>query len=131
MKLIQSSERPDDEPRWRVVELLNDADPLMLAPTLGSVDRVDLSFPKFSDGRAFSQAWLLRRRLRFQGVIRATGDVLVDQLLQMQRSGLSEAVLREDQDLELGQRLMQQFTGFYQGDVIDPTPRFATPLTGT
>jgi uncharacterized protein (DUF934 family) len=41
---------------------------------------VELHFPKFTDGRAYSQAFLLRRRLGFSGEIRAIGDVLVDQL---------------------------------------------------
>ena len=66
--------------------------------SLDGVERIDLHFPKFTDGRAFSQAFLLRRRLGFQGDIRATGDVLIDQLVQMQRTGFSSAVLREGKD---------------------------------
>ena len=68
-----------------VLELANDTNPA--TQTLQGVDRIHLHFPKFTDGRAYSQAYLLRRRLGFTGDIRATGDVLVDQLLQMQRSG--------------------------------------------
>jgi uncharacterized protein (DUF934 family) len=124
MKLIQKNDLPDTPEDLRVIELANDADPLLLVDTLKEVDRVDLNFPKFTDGRAFSQAWLLRRRLRYQGTIRATGDVLIDQLLQMQRTGFSEAVLREDQDAAHGQSLLQHFDGFYQGDVTEPRPRF-------
>jgi len=63
----------------------------VLALSLEGVQRIDLHFPKFADGRAFSQAVLLRRRLGFKGTIRATGDVLIDQLVQMQRCGFSEA----------------------------------------
>lgn len=100
----------------------------VLTLTLDGVQRVDLHFPKFSDGRAFSQAVLLRRRLGFQGVIRATGDVLIDQLVQMQRCGFSEAVLREDQDLAHGERLLRLFSGFYQGDQLIPQPLFARPV---
>jgi len=74
----------------------------VLALSLEGVQRIDLHFPKFADGRAFSQAVLLRRRLGFKGTIRATGDVLIDQLVQMQRCGFSEAVLREDQNLAHG-----------------------------
>ena len=66
-------------------EIANDADPRTLA--LDGVHRIELNFPKFTDGRAFSQAFLLRRRLGFTGEIRATGDVLIDQLVQMQRTG--------------------------------------------
>ena len=61
--------------------LANDADPRELS--LDGIERIDLNFPKFTDGRAFSQAFLLSRRLGFKGEIRATGDVLVDQLAQM------------------------------------------------
>ena len=60
------------------IELANDADPRTL--NLQGLDRIDLTFPKFTDGRAFSQAFLLRRRLGFKGEIRATGDVLVGEV---------------------------------------------------
>ena len=106
----------------RVVQLANDADPRTLA--LQGVDRIELNFPKFSDGRAFSQAFLLRRRLGFTGDLRATGDVLVDQLVQMQRSGFSSAVLRADQDAAHVQRQFGHYPDFYQGDAVRPQPRF-------
>ena len=97
----------------------------VLALSLEGVQRIDLHFPKFADGRAFSQAVLLRRRLGFTGTIRATGDVLIDQLVQMQRCGFSEAVLREDQNLAHGEELLRHFSGFYQGDLQQPRPLFA------
>ena len=103
--------------------LTNDADPRQVV--LDGVQTVVLHFPVFSDGRAFSQAFLLRRRLGFTGEIRATGDVLVDQLLQMQRSGFSQAVLRADQDTAHGRRLLSGFTGHYQGDATHVHPPFA------
>lgn len=105
-----------------VLSLANDADPL--AVSLEGVERVELSFPKFTDGRAFSQAFLLRRRLGFRGDIRATGDVLIDQLLQMRRSGFSSAVLRADQDAAHAQRQLDRYGRFYQGDALAPQPRF-------
>ena len=104
------------------VDMANDADPRTL--DLTGVARIDLHFPKFSDGRAFSQAFLLRRRIGFQGEIRATGDVLVDQLVQMQRSGFTSAVLRADQDLQVAERLFDQYRTFYQGDAVTAAPRF-------
>ena len=107
----------------RVVVLSADADPL--AVSLEGVDRIELQFPKFSDGRAFSQAHLLRRRGAFKGDIRATGDVLIDQLVQMQRSGFSSAVLRADQDIAHAQRQFERYPAFYQGDVLDARPLFA------
>ena len=106
-----------------VLDISNDADPRTLA--LEGVERIDLHFPKFSDGRAFSQAFLLRRRLGFKGEIRATGDVLVDQLVQMQRTGFDSAVLRADQDLNVAQRQFDHFSAFYQGDAVTTAPHFA------
>lgn len=110
-----------------VLTLANDADPLN-APLEG-VTRIDLHFPKFTDGRAFSQAFLLRRRRGFEGEIRATGDVLADQLAQMERSGFNVAVLRADQDMATAQRVLASYPGYgvgrYQGDAVHVVPHFA------
>jgi len=104
--------------------LANDADPREVS--LDGIHTVVLQFPAFTDGRAFSQAFLLRRRLGFAGQIRAVGDVLVDQLQQMQRSGFTQAVLRADQSIEHGQRQLARYDAFYQGDALDVRPHFAT-----
>ena len=109
-----------------VLVLANDADPLQAA--LEGVTRIDLNFPKFTDGRAFSQAFLLRRRREFKGEIRATGDVLIDQLAQMERSGFDVAVLRADQDMATAQRVLASYPGHqvgrYQGDAVHIAPHF-------
>ena len=105
-----------------VLALANDADPRAIS--LDGVARVDLHFPKFSDGRAFSQAFLLRRRLGFRGDIRATGDVLVDQLVQLQRTGFSSAVLRADKDAGHAQRQFDRYPDYYQGDAAQVNPLF-------
>jgi uncharacterized protein (DUF934 family) len=89
------------------------------------VERVELHFPKFTDGRAFSQALLLRRRRRFTGDIRATGDVLIDQLVQMQRTGFSSAVLKDGKDPADAQRQFERYVAYYQGDLTEPRPLFA------
>ncbi|MFM6985713.1 MAG: DUF934 domain-containing protein [Hydrogenophaga sp.] len=104
--------------------LANDADPREFS--LDGIHTVVLQFPAFTDGRAFSQAFLLRRRLGFGGQIRAVGDVLVDQLQQMQRSGFTQAVLRADQSIEHGEKLLTRYDAFYQGDAVDVKPHFAT-----
>jgi uncharacterized protein (DUF934 family) len=104
------------------VVLANDADPMDLP--LEGVKRIELHFPKFTDGRAYSQAFLLRRRREFTGEIRATGDVLVDQLVQMQRSGFDVAVLRADQDLAVAQTQLDRYQDFYQGDAVTVKPLF-------
>ena len=122
MKLIASSAHAESATGLNVLQLANDADPRSVA--LDGVQRIDLHFPKFTDGRAFSQAFLLRRRLGFKGEICATGDVLIDQLVQMQRSGFDLAVLREGQNLADAQRQLTRYSAFYQGDAVTTTPRF-------
>ena len=129
MKLIA----PSTDNTWanglndlKTIVLTNDADPR--EQSLAGVTRIDLHFPKFTDGRAFSQAFLLSRRLGFKGEIRATGDVLVDQLAQMQRSGFTSAELRADQPLDVAQRVLASYPGYdvgaYQGDAVHPSPHF-------
>lgn len=123
MKLISQRDHIAGDAAAPALQLANDADVRGLS--LQGVTRIDLNFPKFTDGRAFSQALLLRRRLGFQGEIRATGDVLVDQLVQMQRSGFDSAVLRADQDPSVAQRQFDRYKDFYQGDVVTGAPHFA------
>ena len=106
-----------------VISIANDADPRDVS--LDGVKRIDLHFPKFTDGRAYSQAFLLRRRLGFKGEIRATGDVLIDQLVAMARTGFDVAVLREGLDASAAQRQFDRFPNFYQGSAVDTHPLFA------
>ncbi len=106
-----------------IISLANDADPHTVS--LDGVKRIDLHFPKFTDGRAYSQAFLLRRRLGFEGEIRATGDVLIDQLVAMARTGFDVAVLREGLDASAAQRQFDRFPAFYQGSAVDTQPLFA------
>ena len=127
MKLIAAQSISTGATGPNAVELANDVDPRTLS--LDGVDRIDLVFPKFTDGRAFSQAFLLHRRLGFQGEIRATGDVLVDQLVQMQRSGFTSAVLRQDQDMAVAQKQLDRYKAFYQGDAVTVQPIFAREAT--
>ncbi len=116
MKLIASRNHYTKAAGPNILELGNDSDPRSLQ--LDGVERIDLTFPKFTDGRAFSQAFLLRRRLGFKGEIRATGDVLIDQLVQMQRSGFDAAVLRADQNPDFAQQQFDRYQAFYQGDAV-------------
>lgn len=123
MKLIASPEVSGQTVGADVLSLANDADPR--AVSLDGITRIELHFPKFTDGRAYSQAFLLRRRLGFTGEIRATGDVLVDQLVQMQRTGFDSAVLRADQNMAVAQAQFARFKAFYQGDAVTVAPVFA------
>ncbi|MBU6223674.1 MAG: DUF934 domain-containing protein [Burkholderiales bacterium] len=119
MQFISSNQHNTDAPG---LSLANDAD--AHAVSLDDLARIDLHFPKFTDGRAFSQAFILRRR-GYKGDIRAHGDVLIDQLVQMQRSGFSSVVLRQDQNADHGKKLLTHYTAFYQGDAVHPQPHFA------
>ena len=123
LTLIHAHDLPAaDSANAHTLVLANDVDAQTVA--LDGVTLVSLDFPKFTDGRAFSQAYVLRRR-GFSGDIRAHGDVLIDQLLQMQRSGFSSAVLRDDQDAAHGEKLLGLYKRFYQGDAVHATPLFA------
>jgi uncharacterized protein (DUF934 family) len=122
MKIITAQEHQATA-KTGVLELANDVDPRTL--DLKGVTRIDLQFPAFTDGRAYSQAFLLRRRLRFTGELRATGDVLIDQLVQMKRTGFDVAVLAEGVDASAAQRQLQRYAGFYQGSAVDTQPLFA------
>ena len=123
MKILSHSEHSVNPSDASVVSLSNDADPRNVS--LNGVKRIDLHFPKFTDGRAYSQAFLLRRRLNFQGEIRATGNVLIDQLVAMSRTGFDVAVLRDGLDATAAQLQFDRFPAFYQGSAVDTQPLFA------
>jgi uncharacterized protein (DUF934 family) len=119
IRLIAAGTVPEQD--QNVVALANDADIQSVA--LDGVDVIELNFPKFTDGRAYSQARLLRRR-GFAGDLRATGDVLVDQLVHMHRQGFSSAVLKEGKDPADAERQFARFAAFYQGDQRVREPHF-------
>lgn len=130
MKLIAACARIDwasgQNDALKNIKIANSDDPREVS--LAGVESIELNFPKFTDGRAFSQAFLLSRRLDFKGEIVATGDVLIDQLAQMQRSGFTCAVLRDDQPLDVAERVLAAYPGFdvgaYQGDAVHVSPHF-------
>jgi uncharacterized protein (DUF934 family) len=73
-----------------------------------------LNFPKWTDGRAYSQAVLLRSRLGYAGELLAAGEVLVDMLPLLQRCGFSAVQLRADQTQASAERALGYFAGHYQ-----------------
>ena len=87
-----------------------------IATAMNSSQAIALHFPKFTDGRAFSQAVLLRRRFGFRGNIIATGDVLIDLLAQMARCGFNVAILRSDQVIEHASQRLTHYPAYYQYD---------------
>lgn len=96
------------------VALSNTLDVLTFGPHSHHFGLIALSFPKFSDGRAYSQARLLRERFGFEGELRATGHVLRDQLLHMHRAGFDAFEIARDDAAEVFARTLAGLSVFYQ-----------------
>lgn len=88
-----------------------------LSGSLSQLKVVQLTFPVFRDGRAFTQARALREHLGFQGTIRAAGHILPDQYEFLLRCGVTEVVVAEGTDLEVWQRAHAAFKVAYQPSV--------------
>jgi len=106
------------------VRLPNTADVADLAADLPLLEVVALEFPKFADGRAHSQARLLRERYGYQGELRAVGDVLRDQLFFMARNGFDAFELRADRSLEDALKAFDEFSESYQPAADQPQPLY-------
>ena len=107
------------------ISLANTADVEGLAEDLPRFALVALHFPKWVDGRAYSQARVLRSRLRYSGEVRATGDIVVDMLPVLTRTGFDAVQLRDGQSESSARRALTLVTDFYQGDVHQPRPLFS------
>lgn len=88
-------------------------DPHDLAPYLDRIALIEIDFPKYTDGRGYSQAQLLRRRLSYAGELRAVGHVLTDQILYMNRSGF-DAYQTSRADLPKVVKALEEYSAFYQ-----------------
>ncbi len=85
-----------------------------LAHDAARLKLIALSFPKFSDGRAYTQARLLRERYRYAGELRAIGQVLPDQLHHMRRCGFDTFELAKGEPIEAWRRAVHTFSAVYQ-----------------
>lgn len=106
--------------------LNGDDDAEALVNDLEYFDIIALDFPAFTDGRSYSHARLLRDRYKYQGEIRAVGDVLRDQLFYMQRCGFNSFQLREDKDIEDALNAFTEFSVKYQtaADGAEPVYKY-------
>jgi len=95
------------------VRLEPDDDPHDLGPHLDRIALIEINFPKYTDGRGYSQAQLLRRRLGYAGELRAIGHVLRDQILYMNRSGF-DAYQTNRADLPKVVQALEEHSAFYQ-----------------
>ena len=92
----------------------NTADVLALAEALRVQRTLVLQFPKWTDGRAYSQAVLLRSRVHFKGELIAAGEVLADMLPLLRRCGFDAVQLQEGQCVETAQRALGFISTPYQ-----------------
>jgi uncharacterized protein (DUF934 family) len=107
-----------------VLRLEPHEDPAAIADRLGAAARVEVSFPKFTDGRGYSIARLLRERHGYQGELRAVGDVQRDQLCYLSRMGFDAFLLREGEDARAALADLAGFSETYQASVERPQPLF-------
>ena len=94
------------------VRLSSAQSPALIADDLHRLGLVALEFPKFTDGRAYSYARLLRERYGFKGELRAVGNVLRDQFLFMLRCGFDSFEVANDRITKKGARYHQFFAVF-------------------
>lgn len=93
-------------------------------PWLATLPLIALDFPSFRDGRAYSQAYLLRTRMGWRGELRAIGDVLRDQLSHMHQCGFDAFAVRADKSAEDALKGLAGMSVQYGRSVIEPRPLF-------
>ena len=87
-----------------------------IAPDLDRFDVVAVNFPKFSDGRGYSIARLLRERHGYRGELRAIGDIGRDQLAYLERCGFDAFALRDGEDANRALAAFDEVSVVYQPD---------------
>ena len=92
----------------------NNRDIAELVPHLDKIAAVALVFPTFRDGRAYSQARLLRERYNYRGELRAIGQVLRDQFVFMLRAGFDAFEVKKLADAEAFMQTAKRYSVFYQ-----------------
>ena len=119
-----------DQPAARRLSLSNDT--LEFSPDqIASADIIELEFPAYKDGRAYSQAQRLRRDFGFRGDLRATGDILRDQILSLVRCGFSSFEVADHTDIDGLNAALREFTFFYQQPVRPDLPVWALRQAAT
>jgi uncharacterized protein (DUF934 family) len=96
------------------IRLHSDQPPDLIATDLPHFALVALEFPKFRDGRAYSYARLLRERYGFKGELRAVGDVLLEQLFFMLRTGFNAFQIESADPLGAYQTALGDLSVWYQ-----------------
>lgn len=88
-------------------------DPLL--PLLDSIPVIALQFPAFTDGRSYSKAEILKNQHQFKGELRAVGNVLIDQVAYMLRTGFDTMKVTHAVTLtRLAEHDLHDAPGYYQ-----------------
>lgn len=106
------------------VWLAPDDDVEALREHLSALPLIAIDFPSFRDGRGYSLAYLLRRRLGWQGELRAVGDVLRDQLAHMRQCGFDSFAVRADKSVDDALKGLAGLSVLYGRSAIEPRPLF-------
>lgn len=96
------------------VRLKNDESALALAEDVHRLSLIEVEFPKFTDGRAFSQARILRDKLGYKGELRGIGTILRDQYFYMTRCGIDSVELPEGKPVDGYLAALKEFSAWYQ-----------------
>jgi len=104
------------------VQLPGDAEPEEIVEDLPKLAVVAIHFSVFRDGRGYSLARILRERFGFDGELRATGDVLRDQLFYLQRCGFDAFDTRPDRCIQEALKGLSDFSVTYQADANEKRP---------
>jgi uncharacterized protein (DUF934 family) len=96
------------------IRLHSDQPPELIAADLPRFSVIALEFPKFRDGRAYSYARLLRERYGYKGELRAVGDVLLEQLFFMLRTGFDAFELTSQDPVGDYRTALADFSVWYQ-----------------
>jgi uncharacterized protein (DUF934 family) len=97
------------------IRLHSDQSPELIADDVQKFALIALEFPKFRDGRAYSYARLLRERCGFKGELRAVGDVLLEQLFFMLRTGFDAFDVQQSPDpVAAFKTAISEFSVWYQ-----------------
>jgi uncharacterized protein (DUF934 family) len=99
-------------------------DPAAIAADLQHLALIAVHFPKFTDGRGYSTAVLLRMRYGYRGELRAIGDLGRDQLFLLKRCGFDSFALASHRDPEAALDGLEDFSLRYQASVDDALPLF-------
>ncbi len=108
------------------LRLAPDFDVELLEGKLDGVELIEIEFPRFSDGRGYSLARLLRERLLYPGELRAVGDVLPDQLRYMSRCGFDSFALKPGKRVDTALKALGHLSATYQPATDGARPHWRT-----